>query len=113
MHSSVEASLCLVNLAFNLAVSLKSGASGLKLAHMHYNIVLNVQSLDNELSGALGKVAFITWLTATLWMHNSLIENDCELAFGCPYLLEDTQYSVPLRSELKQKDQKHINDCSD
>ena len=67
---------------------------------MHYNIVLNVQSLDNELSGALGKVAFVTWLTASLWVHNSLIENYCELAFSCSYLLEDTQYSVPFRSEL-------------
>ena len=100
-------------MAFNLAVSLERGTSGLKLAHVHHNIILNVQSLDNELSGALGKVAFVTWLTASLWVHNSLIENDCELAFSCPYLLEDTQYSAPLRSELKQTYQKHINDCSD
>ena len=77
-------------MAFNLAVSFKRGTSGLKLAHVHHNIILNVQSLDNELSGALGKVAFITWLTATLWVQNSLIENDSELAFSCPCLLEYT-----------------------
>ena len=100
-------------MAFNLAVSFKSGTGGLKLTQVHYDIILNVQSLDNELGGALRKVAFVTWLTASLWVHNSLIENDCELAFSCPYLLEDTQYSVPFRCELKQKYQKHINDYSD
>ena len=99
-------------MAFNLAVSFKSGTGRLKLAHVHHNIVLNVQSLDDELSGALRKVAFITWLTATLWMHNRLIENDCELAFSCPCLLEDTQYSIPLRSELEQMDQRHISEYS-
>ena len=100
-------------MAFDLAVSFKRGTCGLKLAHVHYDIILNVQSLDNELSGALGKVAFVTWLTASLWVHNSLIENDCELAISSPYLLEDTQYSVPFRSELRQTYQKHINDYSD
>ena len=100
VHSSINSSFSLINMAFNLAANIKSLPFLFKLAKMKYCFLLYCESFQVEFDTALFKVTFIAWLAATLRMANCFRQNYSHLAIFTIRSWLDAKYFITSRWEL-------------
>ena len=98
VHSSVKTALCLVNVALDLAINGEGRMSWLKLAYVHNHVIFDLQSLYDKLDVTLAQEPFVTRLTASLWVQDSLVKHDHLLPFSDAFCRSvHTQYFASAR----------------